>query len=58
MIVVKLRSDSEFHKLKALGVVERLKKPEWAADQRQMPFNQKEYGHQYKTITRGLRKRT
>lgn len=58
MLNVIIGKDSEVATLRAKGVVERPKKPEWAADQHRRPFNQREYGHPYKTITRGLKKRT
>jgi len=58
MIAIIITKDSEVAKLRALSVVERPKKPDWAADKNQMPFNQREYGHAYRTIIRGSKKRT
>ncbi len=58
MLNVIISKESEVAKLRAKGVVDRPQKPEWAADQHQRPFSQREYGHKYKSITRGLRKRT
>jgi hypothetical protein len=58
MLKVTISKDSEVAKLKALGVVERLEQPHWAADQEHRPFSQRDYGHTYKTIVRGSKKRT
>lgn len=58
MIKVHITKDSEVAALRAKGVVDRPKEPEWAADKHQRPFSQREYGHAYKTIVRGSKKRT
>ncbi len=57
MIAVIITKDSEVAKYRRLGVKEPEKTPEWAADKNQMPFTQREYGHQWKTIIRGSKKR-
>ncbi len=53
MLIAKFGPDSEIFRLKALGVVERPKKPDWAADKNQMPFTEREYGYKYKTRKSG-----
>lgn len=58
MLKVYFSKDSEVAKFRRLGVVERLEEPEWLWDQKQRPFSQREYGHPYKTIVRGSKKRT
>jgi hypothetical protein len=55
-IVAKFSPDSEIAKLKALGVKER-EKPRWQVDRMNLPFTRREYDHQFKVITRGLKKR-
>lgn len=58
MLKVFFSKDSEIAKLKALGVVEPVKEPDWAVDQVKNSFPKREYGHQFKTIVRGSKKRT
>lgn len=57
MIAVIITKDSEVSKLQALGVKEPVKEPQWVADQQFRPFSQRDYGHVYKTIVRGSKKR-
>lgn len=57
MIAIIITKESEVAKFKALGVVERKEEPEWAADKKQMPFSQRDYGHAYKTVVRGSMKK-
>lgn len=57
MIAIIITKDSIVAKYRRLGVVERKEEPEWAADKKQMPFIQRDYGHAYKTIIRGTKKR-
>lgn len=57
IIVAKITPDSEIAKWKALGIKER-EEPRWQADRTNLPFTRREYGHAFKVITRGLKKRT
>ncbi len=56
-IVAKITADSEIAKWKRLGIKER-EQPRWQVDRPNLPFTQREYGHKFKVITRGQKKRT
>lgn len=56
MIKVLITKESIIHKYRQLGVVER-EEPRWQVDRMNLPFTQREYGHPYKVITRGQKKR-
>lgn len=58
MLAVIITKESIVAKYRRLGVVERKEQPEWAADQPFKPFTKREYGHAYKTIVRGSKKRS
>lgn len=56
MLKIIITAQSEVAKWKALGVRER-EEPRWQSDRMNLPFTRQEYGHTYKTVTRGSKKR-